>query len=861
MSAFLPVDHLTFEHNYTGSTWRDFTAGVVSASITLREFTGQHTISLVVYDSLMDPSQSDLSKVVKDGDKIRVFAENAAGVSRKMATFRVRGEVKVELDLTKPPGRQSRLSFSARGTGISGVGGVGASSAVGADDVEELSNIITAAPFEIGGDGFGSGTTAPTGSFTESAVVNEASELDLIALSRDSNPGTVVFEDPDGTIQIFDSKTQRTGAATWTIGPDNYSKIDQRFDSSHVINVLTIRYVEKVKTGAGHTKKVEHDHTFKDDASVAKYGPKKKTVTVHKKVDWSDYADKIFEANADPDVVPLSVTIPIRAVSELLPGYADGAYVGNKVTIVAPDGVTSYSCRVSRISHQITSRLWLVQVFLRNQDVIQRPRSKSAAVDTEVGNNPDGTILTAHLDDEAVTTPKLADEAVDEDKIADGSVTGPKLGTDVSDAIDAAQATADGKNEVTYSTSDPSGTPADGDIWFKRSGTLIIGQWVGRAGAWDAVTVDGLVIANIDAGDITTGTLVGITLQGNTIQTDSSGNRMVIRDDGSAGVIEFFTGIAGETQGFLNPTAVGGTKPAVYLVAGYTAAFPDAPNIQLVSDILGQGRLEINSSQVIIQSQFLDVSNNLISYANFGDDVDIDGKLTVLGNVEIDGDLVGLGGQLEANFTDGTLRMKSGTNIACAISTGFASATGASVALLGGGDVVIGVQSYNSTSPGSGNTQNLHAKAIHSWANGLIMEDLSGGGTTGASIGNGGRVVRTTSSRRYKHAIRDLELETARSIVNGFRARTFKRKKPDKATPADDRRYAGAIAEELAEIDGSEPFVVRDDQGRPDGIHYGELAAAVALPVLADHDRRVLELEQEVERLRSALDLAVNLGG
>jgi hypothetical protein len=837
MSAFLPVDHLIFEHNYTGSTWRDFTAGVVSASITLREFTGQHTIQLVVFDELMDPSQSDLSKVVKDGDKIRVFAENAAGVSRKMATFRVRGQVKVELDLTRPPGRQSRLTFSARGTGISGVGGVGASSAVGADDVEELSNIITAAPFEIGGDGFGSGITAPTGSFTESAVVNEASELDLIALSRDSNPGTVVFEDPDGTIQIFDSKTQRTGAATWTIGPENYSKIDQRFDSSHVINVLTIRYVEKVKTGAGHTKKVEHDHTFKDDASVAKYGPKKKTVTVHKKVDWSDYADKVFEANADPDVVPLSVTIPIRAVEELLPGYADGAYVGNKVTIVAPDGVTSYSCRVSRISHQITSRLWLVQVFLRNQDVIQRPRTKSAAVDTEVGNNPDGTILTAHLDEEAVTTSKIADEAVDEDKIADGSVTNPKLGTDVTDAIDAAQATADGKNEVTYSTSDPSGTPADGDIWFKRSGTLIIGQWVGRAGAWDPVTIDGIVIANIDAGHITTGTLSAIDIVGSKIKTGATGQRVEIGTTTFTASVGMFSGATNEKSG-------------AKIIA---------------SDFLGTSRLAIGGPINVIGGTaavlYLWTDTVGTTFAALdADDVTILGSLTVNGDLEVDGDLVNLGGQLDLEFTDGTLRTASGSNIAAKIATAFASATGASVALLGNGDVVIGVQSYNSTSPGSGNTQNLHAKAIHSWANGVFMEDLSGGGTTGASIGNGGRVVRTTSSRRYKHSIRDLELETARSIVNGFRARTFKRKKPDRKTPADVRTYAGAIAEELATIDGAEPFIVRDAKGRPDGIHYGELAAAVSLPVLSDHDRRVLELEREVERLRSQLDLQINLG-
>lgn len=80
-------------------------------------------------------------------------------------------------------------------------------------------------------------------------------------------------------------------------------------------------------------------------------------------------------------------------------------------------------------------------------------------------------------------------------------------------------ATANGKNKVTYSTSGP-GTTANsvGDIWYQygTSGTYlnkVIAQWSGAGGtSWTPVTVSGLVIANIDAGAITTGTLSAIQI-------------------------------------------------------------------------------------------------------------------------------------------------------------------------------------------------------------------------------------------------------------------------------------------------------------------------------------------------------------
>jgi hypothetical protein len=271
-----------------------------------------------------------------------------------------------------------------------------------------------------------------------------------------------------------------------------------------------------------------------------------------------------------------------------------------------------------------------------------------------------------------------------------------------------------------------------------------------------------------------------MTITGPTIKTNNSGNFLQIRDDGSAGVIEFFSGVAGETAGKINPGSVSGF-PFIDITSG-------KPSTGVAATLRLEGSLA---------GATINTPNVFQAYGG----LDVHGGLTMTGG-----------------FSSNSTMTTSGTSITC---------TGGS---------------------------------IHASPGGLWDDALTGGGTTGASIGNGGRIVRTTSSRRYKYAIRDLSLDHAREVVRGFRARTFKRKKPGDGTPADRRRYAGAIAEELAEIPAAEPFIVRDDKGRPDGIHYAELIA-VALPVLADLEARVEALEAENTTLRSRLDTIVNLGG
>jgi hypothetical protein len=76
-------------------------------------------------------------------------------------------------------------------------------------------------------------------------------------------------------------------------------------------------------------------------------------------------------------------------------------------------------------------------------------------------------------------------------------------------AISTAQSTANGKNKVFYSTSAPGSTAnTAGDIWWQYSSGIVVGQFVGAGGtSWTSAPIGNAVIANLDAGKITTGFL------------------------------------------------------------------------------------------------------------------------------------------------------------------------------------------------------------------------------------------------------------------------------------------------------------------------------------------------------------------
>ena len=90
------------------------------------------------------------------------------------------------------------------------------------------------------------------------------------------------------------------------------------------------------------------------------------------------------------------------------------------------------------------------------------------------------------------------------------------------DAANAAQTTADGKNKIVRSTSAPSSTSeyAAGDQWWVCSGSTVTALYLYSGTAWVSQTLTNSVIANLDAGKITTGYVDAARIAANSITAD-----------------------------------------------------------------------------------------------------------------------------------------------------------------------------------------------------------------------------------------------------------------------------------------------------------------------------------------------------
>jgi len=72
---------------------------------------------------------------------------------------------------------------------------------------------------------------------------------------------------------------------------------------------------------------------------------------------------------------------------------------------------------------------------------------------------------------------------------------------------------ADGKNVVHYQTSGPTGGGITGDVWFQVNGTGVVQyQYIYNGSSWINSPITDTVIASLDAGKITTGTLTSIAI-------------------------------------------------------------------------------------------------------------------------------------------------------------------------------------------------------------------------------------------------------------------------------------------------------------------------------------------------------------
>lgn len=862
--TFLVTDNVRVQYQYENTTtstmvWSTITGYITTLSIE-RPHHAAGVANVRMYADALNPALNPSNDThVRKGQKFRVQAL-VSGVWKSQFTGTI-GKVDTSPDYTQRDGRKFPLTVVAydsvktrhQKTGTKGVA-----------KTDDLRAVVTA-PFKINGS-----TTAIAESATEELFDNDnASEWDQIQITRDSDEG-FAWVDKEDQLVAYDLATMPTTNKA-DITEDNYTAKDLalNYTLENVINHVTIKQIEKYDNGKTH---VVHKGIWKRQSSIDKYGYYKAVYTIQgTRHDAATKAGNILDANANPDIVPTGCVIPVTSTSDVA-AFVDAIDLNDKVTIRLPD-TTVFNVRVNTIKHEIVGSSdkknvkWNVTFTFVNPSVRFKPTVKPS---TGIANVTDGQVETAHVADTAITTAKVADGAVIMDKLD------PAVQTSIQDAYDnavdavsdaaaaqtaataaqtaatAAQTTANGKNKVTYSTSAPGSTAnTAGDIWFVRNTTtgLITAQYEGQGGtSWASRTIDNTVIANLDAGKITTGTLgagvsitgplyqttataargikinstgmtaynssgtptltidastgavamlgtltsgstiTGATITGSTLSTAASGQRIFI----DSSIIKAYSGVAGEiSPAYIDPTST--TQPGLTIQSGTTTTYTERPSMWLVSGVTG-------NSRIVYSAGSGHYFNNT--------------STTVFGI------------QDDAIYAYQPLTVLSG---GLTVSAGGADITG------------------NSSVQGSLSVRDGITADSDGTGTGFIDNGFTMGTTTTASINTNGRIVRTSSSARYKGNIKPLEMDVARKALD-LESVTYTLNEEDKNG---DKQvtYPGFIAEQVDEAGAKLWVNYLEDGTTPDGVQYAQLTAAHNM-LIKELYGKIESLEAEVSTLR-----------
>lgn len=237
-----------------------------------------------------------------------------------------------------------------------------------------------------------------------------------------------------------------------------------------------------------------------------------------------------------------------------------------------------------------------------------------AALAITAGKIAAGAVVADKIAAGAVVAGKIAADAVTANEIAAGAITASEIGANAVTAvkIDAGAVVA-GKigADVITAVEIAAGAITADEI---GAGAIVAGKLAAGAvttASMTANTINGdrilvntlnadrIVTNTITADKIIGGDFTGKTFTGAVLQTAATGERIVVRNDGSGGIIESFSGFASETPGAVDPGSQGG-RPAIGVRSGTTPMFPEVGSLYLISGPAGSSEASLSGSQVTI---------------------------------------------------------------------------------------------------------------------------------------------------------------------------------------------------------------------------------------------------------------------
>lgn len=487
-------------------------------------------------------------------------------------------------------------------------------------------------------------------------------------------------------------------------------------------------------------------------------------------------AAEVALSTAQGEINTLEGKFPITA-----PDIAANAVEANKILAlavvagkIATDAVTANTIVANAITAAKIAANTITATQIAANTLTANEIAADAITASEIAAN---AVTTTELNALAVVAGKIAANTITAAQIAATTITAAQIAGDTITAnqiaTDAITANEIAANAVTANEINALAVVA-GKIATDAvtANTIAANAVVAGKIAANAVTAGTIAANAITANEITALAITSKhTITGAVIQTAASGSRVVITGSSSPQDILFYTGHRNED--------VHGTLGTSFSDPGGTFAGSE------VQMIVNGPRLNPGFNYTLggaLRTRIIMKDKNV----DFG---------IGISTVELQAD------EIQFDVKDGGLIVDSNASVAASLKTLNTNGT-----RINFGFNLVAIQNYGAGggTRTAGNTAGLHAADIHSWTGGVFMEDLAGGGVSGANINNAGRVIRS-STERIKENITPMTRDEAYTVV-GLESYTGEFKESDGLK--DPRRYPFFIAEQGAKA-GAELWVGR----------------------------------------------------
>ncbi|WP_134739993.1 tail fiber protein [Nocardioides sp. 503] len=307
-------------------------------------------LTATIADSTLDPSQSTL---IRPGRRIRLRALTGAGTWEPIFTGKV-SNGKVSYSLTQREAtKRARITLTA----TDDMPTLGRPRHEGVADIADLPYVLEGCgvPWNVNG----SGNQVDPDDVEVVAVNDQATAMDQVVLTRDSNLG-YAWIDRRGVLQVWD-RDEISATPVAVLDESVYNAdVAIDYDTDRCINSVKVIFLRR-NASTGETEEITYG-PYVDQASADEWGTHSADFKIQAAIEDETaieaLASAILAANAVPQVRVNEVTIPFPTAAAVATHARRDLY--DLVNVVNDTAELDEADRVTSVKHAITTDKWLM---------------------------------------------------------------------------------------------------------------------------------------------------------------------------------------------------------------------------------------------------------------------------------------------------------------------------------------------------------------------------------------------------------------------------------------------------------------------------------------------------------------------